>query len=112
MRGASSAASTPQPTLGKSPAKLWISTPARCGAGCQRGEDFTIDINNLNGRTEIPLKKWRAERGKLTAEKSVLTRKYATLKEEVRDVETVRKYAEEINRAIVPQMKSRSDLNR
>jgi hypothetical protein len=49
------------------------------------------------------LKKWRAERGKLTVEKSVLTRKYATLKEEVRDVETIRKYAEEVQRTIEPQ---------
>jgi hypothetical protein len=67
---------------------------------------------HLNGRTEILLKKWRAERGKLTAEKSVLTRKYATLKEEVRDVETVRKYAEEIGRTIAPLTKSRSGLDR
>jgi hypothetical protein len=67
---------------------------------------------HLNGRTEIPLKKWRAERGRLTAEKSVLTRKYATLKEEVRNVETVRKYAEEVQHAIAPPIKSRSDLNR
>jgi hypothetical protein len=58
---------------------------------------------HLNGRTEIPLKKWKAERGRLTAEKFVLTREYVALKEEVRDVETIRKYAEEVNRAIVPQ---------
>jgi hypothetical protein len=38
----------------------------------------------------------------LTVEKSALTREYATLKEEVRDVETVRKYAEEVQRAIEP----------
>jgi hypothetical protein len=57
---------------------------------------------HLNGRTEIPLKKWQAERGRLTAEKSVLLREYATLKEEVRDVESIRKYAEEVGRAIAP----------
>jgi hypothetical protein len=61
---------------------------------------------HLNGRTEIPLKKWRAERYRLTAEKSVLSREYATLKEEVRDVETVRKYAEEVQRAVVPMTRT------
>jgi hypothetical protein len=58
---------------------------------------------HLNGRTEIPLKKWRAERDRLTAEKSVLTCEYVALKEEVRDMEAIRKYAEEVNRAIAPQ---------
>jgi hypothetical protein len=47
------------------------------------------------------LKKWRAERDRLTAEKSALTREHATLKEKVRDVETVRKYAEEVERGIL-----------
>jgi hypothetical protein len=55
---------------------------------------------HLNGRTEIPLKKWKAERGRLTAEKSVLLREYMALKEEVRDVETIRKYAEEVRQVI------------
>jgi hypothetical protein len=57
----------------------------------------------LNGRTEILLKKWKAERGRLTAEKSALTRECATLKEEVRDVETIRKYAEGVGRAVTPR---------
>jgi hypothetical protein len=39
---------------------------------------------------------------RLAAEKSVLTREYAALIEEVRDVETIRKYAEEVQRAITP----------
>jgi hypothetical protein len=48
------------------------------------------------------LKKWRAERGRLAAERSVLTREYVALKEEVRDVETIKKYAEEVQRNVAP----------
>jgi hypothetical protein len=61
---------------------------------------------HLNGRTAIPLKKWRDERGRLTAERSALYGKYKTLKSKIREVETIRKAAESINRAIVPPQKS------
>jgi hypothetical protein len=62
---------------------------------------------HLNSRTEIPLKKWKAERGKLTAEKSVLLCECMALKEELRDVETVKKYTEEVQRAIAPTARVR-----
>jgi hypothetical protein len=52
------------------------------------------------------LKKWRAERDRLTTEKPALTRKYVALKGEVRDVETVRKYAEEVQRVVAPMMRT------
>jgi hypothetical protein len=42
------------------------------------------------------LKKWRTERDRLAVERAVLSRKYATFKGEVRDVETDRKYTEEV----------------
>jgi hypothetical protein len=62
---------------------------------------------HLNGRTAIPLKEWRIKRGKLTAEKSALYGKYKTLKLKIREVETIRKAAEGINRAIVQPHKIR-----
>jgi peptidoglycan hydrolase CwlO-like protein len=57
----------------------------------------------LNGRTSIPIKDWKAEREKLTAEKQNLRREYERLKNEVREVEIIRKTAEQIARATEPQ---------
>jgi hypothetical protein len=62
---------------------------------------------HLNGLTAIPLKSWRTEREKLTAEKSVLTVKHQNLKDEIREVETIRRYAEGIQRTIAPTQKLR-----
>ena len=61
---------------------------------------------HLNGRTAIPLKAWQAERVKLTAEKSALGIKYQSLKEEIREVETIRRYAESMERTVAPPQKS------
>lgn len=45
----------------------------------------------MNGKTGIPLKAWKAERDKLTSEKKQLTRQYYTLKDEVKEVEQIRR---------------------
>jgi hypothetical protein len=50
-----------------------------------------------------PITKWNAERKELTAEKSKLYQEYAQLKEEIREVEIIRKSAEEIARTLYPQ---------
>lgn len=45
----------------------------------------------MNGRTSIPLKAWKAERDKLNGEKKQLTQQYYELKEEVKEVEQIRR---------------------
>ena len=45
----------------------------------------------MNGKTGIPLKVWNAERDKLSGEKEQLTRQYYALKEEVKEVEQIRR---------------------
>jgi hypothetical protein len=60
---------------------------------------------NLNGRDKIPLKEWKAERVKLIGARSVLEAEYKTLKAEIREVETIRKYAEQIARSAEPPQK-------
>lgn len=45
----------------------------------------------MNGRTGIPLKAWRTERDKLTAERKELSRRYLALKDEVKEAEQIRK---------------------
>ncbi|GHU57242.1 hypothetical protein AGMMS49975_22380 [Clostridia bacterium] len=51
--------------------------------------------NNLNGHT-LPLKSWKAEREELTAELAQLSREYRKLKEEVKEVETIRRGVESV----------------
>jgi SMC interacting uncharacterized protein involved in chromosome segregation len=62
---------------------------------------------HLNGRTSIPMQAWKSEREKLTTERSRIGSKYQTLKSEIHEVETIRKYAEEIQRTIAPPLKLR-----
>ena len=45
----------------------------------------------MNGKTSIPLKAWKAERDKLNSEKKELTRQYYALKDEVKEVELIRR---------------------
>lgn len=45
----------------------------------------------MNGRTGIPLKAWKTERDKLNGEKKELTRQYYTPKDEVKEVEQIRR---------------------
>jgi len=42
-------------------------------------------------RNEIPLRSWKAERVKLTAERKTLDMKYYKLKEEIKEAEQIRK---------------------
>jgi hypothetical protein len=58
---------------------------------------------HLNGRMSRPLQARKSERGRLITERSSLNSKYLTLKSEICGAETIKKYAEEVNRAIVPQ---------
>lgn len=44
----------------------------------------------MNGRTGIPLKAWKAEQEKLTAERKMLNQRYLELKEEVKEAEKIR----------------------
>jgi hypothetical protein len=62
---------------------------------------------HLNGRTAIPLRAWKAERAKLTGEQSTLAREYKSLKGDVREVETIRRYAESVERTVAPPQKAR-----
>ncbi len=45
----------------------------------------------LNGRTTLPTKAWKAERDKLNAERLKLSYQYSVLKDEVKEVEQIRK---------------------
>ena len=45
----------------------------------------------MNGKTSIPLKAWKAERDKLNDKKKGLTRQYYALKDEVKEVEQIRR---------------------
>ena len=45
----------------------------------------------MYGKTSIPLKSWKAERDKLNGGKKELTRQYYALKDEVKEVEQIRR---------------------
>jgi hypothetical protein len=57
----------------------------------------------MNGRTELPIKKWKAELETLTAEKYALCDEYYKLDDELRSVEALKRGAENIMRD-EPQM--------
>jgi hypothetical protein len=65
----------------------------------------------LNGRTEVPVNKWKAEHAKLTAEQYSLCEDYYRLKDKTRSVELLRKGAENMIRleASVSQHKRAQD---
>jgi len=52
----------------------------------------------LNGRTDIPVKKWEAELAKLTATRYTLFEDYYRLRDDTRNIELIRKGAENIMR--------------
>jgi len=62
----------------------------------------------MNGRTKIPIKDWKAEHEKLTAERFKLCESYYRLNDEVRNVEILRKVAEEIMREEMQKEKQRN----
>ena len=45
----------------------------------------------MNGKTALPVKAWKAEYAKLTAERETLNRRYLALKNEVKEAEQIRK---------------------
>ncbi len=52
----------------------------------------------MNGHTTMPVKTWKAEQTKLTAEKEALSREYGLLKDETREVEQIRRSVEALLR--------------
>jgi hypothetical protein len=56
---------------------------------------------------KIPVDKWRKEYETLTVEKNKLIGQYGVLKERIREVELIRKYAEEVQRVMSPPQKKR-----
>ena len=68
----------------------------------------------MNGRTGIPLKAWKAEQEKLTAERKELSRRYLALKDEVKEAEQIRKCVYSILReeSRNAQPTHKQDLNR
>ena len=58
----------------------------------------------INGKTALPVKAWKAEQGKLTAEKNWLTKAYFSLKDEVKNVEQIRRGVHELMKAETRRM--------
>jgi hypothetical protein len=55
-----------------------------------------------------PITKWQEERETLRKKKGVLNTEYAALKDEIREVEIIRKCAEEVQRTMNPPQKTRT----
>jgi hypothetical protein len=52
----------------------------------------------MNGKASLPIKAWKAERVKLTDERSKLNGEYISLKDEVKEVERIRRVVYDIMR--------------
>ena len=52
----------------------------------------------MNGKTALPIKAWKSEQAKLTAEKKALYQEYYSLKKEVQEVEKIRRDVYDIMR--------------
>ncbi len=61
----------------------------------------------LNGRDKIPLHTWKAETAQLTDEKDNLYQQYYALKEEVKEVEVIRRNVESVARGNELKVKTR-----
>ena len=61
---------------------------------------------NLNGHT-LPLKSWKEERERLAVDRGSLNRQYRLLKEEVTEVETMRRTVANIIRDAAPRRRER-----
>jgi hypothetical protein len=76
----------------------------------ENAEKYLRDV--LQGRFDPkklpPITKWKAERETLTAEKSKLYQEYSALKNEIREVEIIRKAAEQIARQIDPPKRTKA----
>ncbi|GHV30705.1 hypothetical protein FACS1894167_11960 [Synergistales bacterium] len=66
---------------------------------------ITVEYSSFTSDWNI---KWKDEQEKLKAERGGLNREYTVLKEKVREIEVIRKYAEDAQRAINPPIKQKS----
>jgi len=57
----------------------------------------------MNGHTTLPIRAWKAERAKLSAEKNGLYQQHSKLKEEVEETESIRRSVERITREDRPE---------
>ena len=64
----------------------------------------------MNGRNGIPVKVWKAERDKLTADRKTLNLRYVRLKDEVKEAEKIRKSGYSILRQEQPHKAQDIDL--
>jgi cell division protein FtsB len=62
----------------------------------------------MNGRTKLPIKKWRSELDTLTAERVSLVEKYYSLRGEVRNVEVLRRGTQIMQEAPLEQTRART----
>ncbi len=66
-------------------------------AGFEEAREYLKKV--MNGRNSIPVQAWKAEAAKLAAERKSLYLEYNSIKEEVREVEAVRRGVEDIWRS-------------
>ena len=57
----------------------------------------------MNGRTNLPIKKWKAEAAQLAAEKNRLYQDFYKLRDEVREVEIIKRNMEHVMQADAPK---------
>ncbi|ENY8964298.1 MobQ family relaxase [Clostridioides difficile] len=65
----------------------------------------------MNGKTTLPVKAWKAEYAKLTAERKTLNQRYLALKDEVKEAEQIRKSVYSILRQEQRQQQPRRTWN-
>jgi hypothetical protein len=77
---------------------------------CETAERYLKDVlqARFDPKKLPPITKWKAEREKLNADMGGLRQEYLTLKDEIREVEIIRKAAEQIARQIYPPQKTRT----
>jgi hypothetical protein len=63
----------------------------------------------INGKKTIPRKAWKKERENLLAQKPVLYQKYDKLRDEIKQMETIRKTCSDIMRQVNPQEQTRDN---
>jgi hypothetical protein len=77
---------------------------------CEAAERYLKDVlqARFDPKKLPPITKWKEERAAKTAEMGRLQQEYLTLKDEIREVEIIRKAAEDIARQIDPPQKTRA----
>ena len=66
----------------------------------------------MNGKTALPIRAWKAEHAELTTEKRRLYQRYNSLKDEVREIEKIRKGVEDILQQEQQQPRRLQDIER